>query len=381
MAKLTFFPLGNADCCLIDLDNGKKLLFDYAATRDPSDDKDLRIDLPARLREDLDAAHRTSYDMVAFSHLDKDHYQGASDFFHLRHAKKYQDGNRIKIDIMWVPAAIITEDGVEDAEGKIVQAEARYRLKEKSGIRVFSRPDRLKKWLEKNGLTLDDVRHLITDAGRTAPEFGINEDGVEFFIHSPFAKRLNETTLEDRNEDSLVLQATFRCNRVDTKAILAADTPHEALADIVNITKAKGNEDRLQWDIVKLPHHCSYLSLGPDKGKDKTTPVDEVKWLYEDQGRDASIIISTSKPIPTKGTEEDRDDNPPHRQAAAYYRDVQNNHNGDFIVTMEYPDESSPKPLIIEMTAGGKTKSSGMLVAASTQFRPVTPRQKERGYA
>lgn len=382
MVKLTFYPLGNADCCLVDLDNGKKLLFDYANTRDPSDDEDLRIDLPAKLREDLDAAHRTSYDVVAFSHLDKDHYQGASEFFYLEHAKKYQGKDRIKMDIMWVPAALITEDGVEDTEGKVIQAEARYRLKQKCGVRVFSRPERLKDWLKKNGLTLDDVKDLITDAGKIVPGFTVTADGVEFFVHSPFAKRLDENTVEDRNEDSLVLQATFRVDDTDKKVIFAADTPHEALADIVSITKSKGNEERLEWDVIKLPHHCSYLSLGPERGKDKTTPIKEAVWLYENQGQDGSTIVSTSKPIPAKGTDEDRDNNPPHRQAAAYYKDVKDKHDGDFVVTMEYPDATAPKPLVIEITASGMTKASAVSMAASVQFREkITPKQKERGYA
>jgi hypothetical protein len=29
-ARLTFYPIGNADTCLIDLANGKKVLFDFA---------------------------------------------------------------------------------------------------------------------------------------------------------------------------------------------------------------------------------------------------------------------------------------------------------------------------------------------------------------
>ena len=60
MHKLTFYPLGNADCCLIDLDNGQKLLFDYANMRDSNDDYDLRIDLPVALRDDLAAAGKDS---------------------------------------------------------------------------------------------------------------------------------------------------------------------------------------------------------------------------------------------------------------------------------------------------------------------------------
>ena len=40
MHKITFHNIGNADCIRIDLDNGKKLLFDYADMGDPDDSDD-----------------------------------------------------------------------------------------------------------------------------------------------------------------------------------------------------------------------------------------------------------------------------------------------------------------------------------------------------
>src|SRR4051812_1147629 len=105
MPKLTFFPLGNADCCLIDLQGGQKLLFDYANQRNPNDSTDLRIDLPTALAADLKTARRDYYDVVAFTHLDADHIAGASEFFHLKHNPKYQGEGRVKINTLWVPAA------------------------------------------------------------------------------------------------------------------------------------------------------------------------------------------------------------------------------------------------------------------------------------
>jgi hypothetical protein len=158
--QLTFYPLGNADCCLIDLASGEKLLFDYANLRDPDDSNDLRIDLEKALRENLEDVDRDYFDVVSFSHLDRDHIGRSSEFFHLEHAAKYQGGDRIKIKTLWVPAATILEEGVED-EAQIIRAEARYRLKKGSGIRVFSRPDQLKKWLEGQGLTLESRQHGV----------------------------------------------------------------------------------------------------------------------------------------------------------------------------------------------------------------------------
>lgn len=349
MPKLTFYPLGNADCCRMDLDNGKKLLFDYADTRCKDDKDDKRVDLPGELRKDLNAARRKNYNVVAFSHLDNDHICGSSEFFYLEHDSKYQSDDRIRIDEMWVPAAVIIEDketlGEEHA---VIQKEARHRLRNKKGIRVFSRPELLRGWLEKQGMTLDEVRHLITDAGQVVPGFTREEDEVEFFAHSPFAKRIDECEVVDRNSDSLVLQATFEVYGAETKFILGADSPHEVLSEIVDITRQHGREERLEWDVFKLPHHCSYLSLGPEKGKDKTEPVPNVKWLFEDQGHEGGIIVSTSNPIPNEDT-----DQPPHRQAANYHKDNVQTKDGEFRVTMDFPNASKPEPMVIEIGAGG----------------------------
>ena len=356
MAILAFYPLGNADCCRIDLDCGKKILFDYANTHNPEDDNDRRCDLEQELRDELDAADRDYFDVVAFTHLDEDHYKRATEFFWLQHAKKYQDSDRIKIDTMWVPAAFITERNLDSQEARILQAEARHRFKEGSGIRVFSRPERLRQWCEDNEVDFQKRQHLITDAGQLAPEFDKGSHGVEFFVHSPFAKRLNEDEVEDRNEDSLVMHATFLCEGVETRVFLMGDAPHCVLADIVDITQNKGRHERLQWDVTKLPHHCSYLSLGPEKGKDKTEPVRQVRELYETYGQSNAILVSTSKPIPKKGTQQDDDDMPPHRQAANYYKqDVVDYPADQFKVTMEHPSESSPMPLVIEIDGAKAT--------------------------
>ncbi|MCL2641331.1 MAG: hypothetical protein FWD53_10830, partial [Phycisphaerales bacterium] len=323
MHQMTFFPIGNADCCRIDLDNGRQLMFDYAHCRCDDDGGDLRIDLPAELKKDLRTRGKTSYDVVAFTHLDRDHIKRAPEFFYLLHDQNFQGVNRVRINELWAPAAVITETQLDDDDAKIIQKEARYRLlTERKGIRVFSRPERLKDWLGKRGVKLEEVRHLITDAGQVIPGFTKEEDGVEFFVHSPFAKRMNEAEIEDRNQDSLVVQATFLVGKQETKAIFAADTTHEMWGDIVDITKSQKRPERLEWDIMKLAHHCSYLSIGPEKGKDKTEPIKQVKWLYEEQGQQGAIIVSTSEPIPEKGSKADKQDDPPHRQAANYYREV-----------------------------------------------------------
>lgn len=372
-AKITFHPLGNADCTRLDLADGQKVLVDYADVRNADDPSDRRIDLPTELKNDLRLAKRDYFDVVLITHLDDDHCHGAGDFFWLEHARKYQGENRIKIGELWVPAAAILEEGSKDS-ARLIRQEARHRLKQGSGVRVFSRPVKLKDWLADNGLTIEEREHLITDAGQCVPGFTTGgAERVEFFIHSPFGWCQDGKDIVDRNQDSVVFQATFLEGQRETRALFMSDIDHESIDRIVETTRRKTNEDRLLWDIFKIPHHCSFLSIGPDKGTDETKPTEGMTWLCDTQGQTRGIMMSTSKSIPVKGSNEDTDPQPPHRQAAAYYKRVANNKDGAFKVTMDLPSASRPKPSEIEITAYGAMllRVSATVGAASVMSTPV----------
>ncbi|MFD2719763.1 hypothetical protein ACFST9_13625 [Hymenobacter monticola] len=366
MHKITIYNLGNADTSRIDLANGKKLLIDYADMRCATDPKDKRTDLPVQLRADLKTAKRNYYDVVAFTHLDEDHTYGASSFFELLHAAKYQGADRVVINELWVPAAVILEDGCED-ETRILRQEARYRLKQGKGIRVFSGPDQLTDWLAGEGLTVADRQDLITDAGNLIPGFGLDTDGVEFFVHSPFASRTAGGGLAamDRNSDALTFQATFQEGSQKTRMHFFSDIDWEVIKSIVKVTEYYGQKDparleRLWWDIFKIAHHCSYKSLSSDKGSEVTVPDEHVKKLFETYGQNRARLISTSKPIPGN----DDDVQPPHRQAAAYYKGQAKRLGGEFLVTMEHTSILYPEPIVIKIDQLGA--SIGKLAAAAS---------------
>lgn len=360
MQKITFYPLDNADCCRIDTQDGHKILVDYADNRPD-------YDLPAKLREDLKSAKRNHFDVVAFTHMDTDHIKGFSEFFYLEHAKKYQGGNRVKITTLWVPASVLLESNISD-EQQILRAEARHRLKQGHSIRVFSNPDKLTDWLKENDINPKDVEHLITHAGQLAPEYSLNKDGIEFFIHSPFSASISGKKI-DRNNTALVFQTVFKYGGKNTRLLMGADIDSAVWSDIVDVTKYFDNDVRLEWDIVKVSHHCSYkaLNLG-DKCTNKTKPVPNVEWLFA-QGGKRGKLISSSKPIPTN----DDDIQPPHRQAANYYRSVAGRIDGEFKVTMEHPKKPAPAPLAILIDNFGATiekKSVGVSSIISSKPAP-----------
>lgn len=374
MHKITFFPLGNADTTLIKLSGGDNILWDFANMKDINDKEDKRCDLP----KELDKRVKNDFKVVCFTHGDNDHLKGFSDYFHLEYADKYQTDGRKKIETLWVPAAILLDTDAKD-EAKILKMEARHRLKNKKGILVFSRPEKMKAWCDdQEDLKYDDVKHLFIDAGKNVPNYTINEQGVEFFVHSPFQ---SETKKIDRNNESIIVQVTFDDN-LETKLMLGGDGTTELWKDIIDVTKYKNNEDKLIWDIFHISHHCSYLSLNTsgNKGVEKTEPIEEIKWLFETQGNDKCRIISPSKPIPTKGSKEDNEDNPPYRQAANYYKDIVEDKKGEFLVTMEYPSINSPKPIEFEIDYNkGLLLKSEDVGSATFPYTQPTPRAGSNG--
>jgi len=364
---ITFYPLGNADCCLIKLHTGALIAFDYADMNNPDDSEDKRMPLQRNFREDIGFPDRKHVDVLAITHGDDDHVRGISDTFWLDHAKKYQGDDRIKINEMWVPAALIVEEGSED-HTRIIRAEARHRFLNKKGIRVFSRPEHLKEWLEGQGKNLDDYRHLITDAGQLVPDWTKENNAIEFFVHSPFAQHVDDGLL-DRNSNCLVMQATIRVDGRDTRFLITADSISENWQRMVNITRYHKNDGRLAWDLFKIPHHCSYLSMAEEKGEEKTEPTPEFKWLLE-QGTERSVMVSSSWEIPTLDTD---DNQPPHRQTYNRYKETANDLDADLIVTMENP-KLRPKRTVVTIDGNGLTLSKQAVSATVAITSAHAPR-------
>jgi hypothetical protein len=342
---VTAFNLGNADSTLVQLNSGKVVLIDYANTK-TEDPDDLRCDLPKELNSRVQKDH---FDVVAFTHADLDHVKGFADYFYLEHAAKYQGGDRKKITDLWVPANVILEQGCED-ESRILREEARYRLRERKGVKIFSAGEKLKAWLEKEKIPYEDVKHLIVHAGSEVPGWDSSNSELSVLALAPFAYTIDEDTEIDRNDACLVLQLTFG-NTQRTRCLMLADANWELLHEIVSLSERFNSADKLDWDILHIAHHISYLSLSPEKGETQTEPVDPVRKLMEEHSRKKCIMIAPSNPVPSSYDTQQ----PPHRQAYNYYQSVAALKEGELQVTMSFPSEGSPKPMEIVINNYGAT--------------------------
>lgn len=267
--------------------------------------------------------------------------------------KKAEEGEKaaekpvLGVKDLW-PVIEFIDRGVTKVKDLTSRQEARHRSRQGSGIRVFSRPDHLREWFKAEGLSLESRAHLITDAGQLVPGLTLADDGMEFFVHSPFGHRQNEEVVINRNDNCLVLQATFSVAGTLTRSLMLADIRWDPLDALIGITRSKKRMERLWWDICKLPHHCSAFSLYEEKGEVKTIPTPNIDWLYGQRGEGA-ILVCSSDPIPFSETPQ-----PPHFQAAKYYQDKLGQvARGQWLVSMEHPSASRPRKIEIEISHHG----------------------------
>lgn len=373
--RIIFYPVGNGDTSQIILKNGKRILMDYRHQKKSENGAGPEINLKAHLEQELKDAGRDYFDVVAFTHGDKDHIENSIEFFELLHAAKYQGEGRIKINTLWVPAAMILETASNDQQSSdfvIWRQEARHRLKEGKGIRVFSKPGKLRDWLKDNGLTLESRQHLITDAGQLAPDFKLMSDGVEFFCHSPFIKHVDEGD-DLRNDASLIFNVRFLENGNTYDYLAVGDSTWSVLEDIVKATKAHGNMDRLAWDLHNIPHHCSYKALSDEKGEYETKAKPGVEEILL-AGKDGAYLVSSSVPI--RDTKEGREQaQPPHIQAKKCYDHYRKKVGGaKFLVTMEEPNDSKPEPLEFKVNNLGVSLSRKAISAVGLIISKPAPR-------
>lgn len=354
MHKIKFYPVGNGDTSQIVLENGKRILFDYRHIKSSEDNKGPEINLCQTLRDELSEDDRNYFDVVAFTHGDKDHIENSTEFFWFEYKKEFQSDERTRINELWVPAALIIENLTNDnlsSEIAFWRQEARHRLIEGSGIRVFSKPDRLKDWLESKGLTVEDRKHLIVDAGTVVDTFDLEDDGIEFFCHSPFVKQVDDSD-DLRNGAALIFNVRLKAGSQIYDYFCVGDSDCEVLEDIVTISKAKGNADRLDWDLYSIPHHCSHHALNPEKGDRVTVPIESVEELLL-KGREGNYMLCSSEEIEdTPDAYEQK--RPPHIQAKNTYVDYLGTVDGcRLIVTMEESPSDKPAPVVFKIESHG----------------------------
>ena len=90
------------------------------------------------------------------------------------------------------------------------------------------------------------------------------------------------------------------------------------------------------------------------------------------------MLVSPSKVIP-----ESDETQPPHVQAAEYYRKVSEAKKGQFKVTMEHPTQEDPKPMRVDVRGlgHGATVVAGSSTSSTGSRRMIQDRTPRAGRA
>jgi beta-lactamase superfamily II metal-dependent hydrolase len=173
----------------------------------------------------------------------------------------------------------------------------------------------------------------------------------EAFLHAPF----KDDCAKERNATSVAMQVTLTDGGDSGQLLLFGDLAYETVIKIFNYSTEKGRTERLAWDVLLAPHHCSKSVMYVD-GELKQDVLDEI----EANGNTGSTIVSSSNEIPTtdKPTA-----NPPHRAAADRYMEIADR----FVCTMEHGTTASPEPVVFEVDAMGIKLLDPQVIEASAR--------------
>ena len=282
------------------------------------------------------------------THGDKDHSKGFADLL-----------DRVQIGEIWATPRLwreyLDEDGEElcdDARAFHEEAERRVAatLKAVAAGELPEPGDRVRIV----GYDLDQEDHAYCDLPeeyRSGPGQVVDlldgedlSDKVEIFIHAPF----KDDCAAARNETSLAIQVTLLDPSGGVGSFLfMGDLAYETLKKIFEYSEAHDRPERIAWDVLLAPHHCSKKAMYTTAdGKDELHQ-DVLDLLAAHADNDAIVVVSSAAFPASNGP----GDNPPHVIARRRYEEIASS----VICTGEHPDAEAPQPVVFVVDADGVT--------------------------
>ncbi|CAA6806540.1 MAG: Metallohydrolase [uncultured Sulfurovum sp.] len=373
--KIIFYPVDNGNMIFIKLKDNTTILIDMHIRKKSHDDNAEEFyDVLSHLKDSLEQDSQDRYFLDAFilTHLDHDHIAGLKDNFYLGAIDDYKDKDKKDEKI------IIKETWSSE----------RFWKRETNSIKLSDDAKAYNKEMRRRANLHKSNDEVIQKEGDRAIIIGDDEDdeGYNKIIHKvrqstskvnnniksnfkinilgPLEQQENEDkeTFDTKNRGSIILQLEIKVGSYTNKVLLTGD----AEVDVCEYMNDKYNSDKLEYDILCSPHHCSMASLGRKKDKNKKGGYIISQKAKEalSHAKNGATIISSSKEIL------DDDKNPPHYEAKQEYIKIINNKKDDFLCTGEYPKKSSVEPIIIEFTSAGthlKTGSSKSKAGVATE--------------
>lgn len=346
---ITFYPVENGDCNLLEIKNGPTMMFDckFIAEAEDEDSTEFNV-IDDLLSNKLTKKCKglPSLDAFVLSHADQDHCLGFEDKFYLGDPEEVSDkdkeAKKILIKELWYSPRVITEHNDEKCDDAIAfskEAKRRMKLFKEGSSEARENGNRIRiiGWTDDNSLRglPDDI---ITVPGNEINKVnGKSYNNFRMFIHAPFKDDIENA---DRNETSIVMQIRIDTDKIMDagKLVLGGDAEWHVWKNIMDKTK---DDSKLEWGLFEAPHHCSYTFFNDNRDQEpQQTSLD-----FLDKRQNNAFMVSSSKVILKNS------DNPPCQKAKNRYTERVGEDN--FFCTSGNDKESDNEPVVFELDDDG----------------------------
>ncbi len=363
-STVTFFPVGenNGGMTLIKLNNENKttILID-CSIGDEAIAEHCDVNQELRDRLPVDPNDRPYVDAFILTHRHEDHLKGFQKHFHIGSLDDYKDDEdelNIVIREMWSSHNFWKPSSpnyklCDNAKAFNKEMKRRVELysKDKSiqsegdrAIIIGKDPEGRTDGLEEINIDIGDSFSKINNTN-ISPKF----NGI---ILGPIEQQEDEDEecFTDKNRQSIVMQLAVSQGTQTNKLLMAADA--ECLVWESLWEKYKDDTEKLEYDILYAPHHCSWHSLSYDSQSNDDDPqvCENAKKALSQTNEEGACIVAQCRAI--KSSDED----PPSEAAKDEYVDIVG--EDQFYCTNEYPDEEKPEPIEFNLTSLGLQKRS-----------------------
>lgn len=345
---VVFWPVGSGDSSTVVLSETVLMQVDLNDRAKADDDDTPEVPVVDLLVESLPEGEDGRPFLAAFvlTHADQDHCSGFKDLM-----DKATIGELWATPRMWReyaddPDATLCEDaGAFHEEVKRRVEAVKKAVADGDDIAVGDRVLVVGYDTDEDTHSYHDIpaEYLLKPGMSTTKINGEDHAGTfEAFIHAPF----KDDCAAPRNNTSLSMQVTLtEDGGSDAKVLLFGDLAYETIMKIFDYSQEHDREDRVEWDLLLAPHHCSKSVMYVSEGGSEILKTDILE-AFERHARDGAVVVASSAVIPSSDSV---GANPPHKKAADRYKEYADR----FICTMEWPSVEDPSPVVMGLDAAG----------------------------
>lgn len=339
---LVFWPVGTGDSTTVVIDDDHVIQVDIHDMAMADDGDAIVAAVVDRLVEVLPERDGEPY-LAAFilTHADKDHCLGFADLL-----------DKVTIGELWATPRLWREYTERDVElcddAKAFHDEVLRRVDATlAAVAAGKEPssgDRIRVVgydTDQDAFSYHDLpdEYLSHPGGVVAIVDGEDlSDRFEAFIHAPF----KDDCAAERNDTSLAIQVTLKTEEGDEgHALLLGDLAYETITKIFDYSEANNRPERLTWEILLAPHHCSKKVMYVTEDGAEVLKQELLDKLERHEAGSATVVVSSDEFPESNKT----GDNPPHLLAQARYEEIADS----LVCTGEYPDADAPRPIVFSI--------------------------------